>query len=396
MCSHFLTIVRSMRDVAHLVDDAASERVLVVGSLPPAGRDLDVLAWPDDRRAISARLAAEGFRPRGRNWVRFARGSADVVDLAAAEAYGVPEDELRGAFAEGIPLDGMERLVRPAPHHALLILARLGMTPKRVSRLEQALTEDPRALAKAQDAAASWHADLRRLFSGPRVVRRPRRRHRAVIALSGIDGSGKSSQARAAEDALVRLGHPAEAVWMPITANTAVRGASSALRTTLRSLRRLPGVGGLDRKAAAGGSFLATPGAARPAGPATRLWVAYVALANAFTHRRLARRSDVVVFDRYVLDSIVRMRYLWGDRFALATWLVRRVSPRPSIAFLLDVPAAKAHDRKPEQWTEAELARFRELYLEEAERLGVTVLDGTLPQEELSARIAEEAWQLLG
>ncbi len=369
--------------------------MLVVGLLPPAGRDLDVLAWPDDRRAIAARLAAEGFRPRGRNWVRFARGSADVVDLAAAEAYGVPEDELREAFAEGIPLDGMHRLVRPAPHHALLILARLGMTAKCVGRLEQALAEDPRALARAEGAAAHWHADLRRLQARPRVVRRPRRRHRAVIALSGVDGCGKSSQARAAEAALVRLGHRAEAVWMPITANTAVRGVSAVSRRALRALRWLPGLGRLDRRAAAGGSFLAAPGEARHAGLATRLWVAYVALANAVTHRRLARRSDVVVFDRYVLDSIVRMRYLWGDRFALATWLVRHVSPGPSLAFLLDVPAETAHRRKPEQWTEAELVRFRELYLEEAQRLSVTVLDGTLPEEELSARIADEAWQLL-
>src|SRR6185295_14636664 len=98
-------------------------------------------------------------------------------------------------------------LVRPAPHHALLILARLGMTKKRLGRLERALAEDPDALEKARLLAADWRVDLRRLRI--RLISRPRRRRRVVIALSGIDGSGKSSQANAAEDALDRLGYTA-------------------------------------------------------------------------------------------------------------------------------------------------------------------------------------------
>jgi thymidylate kinase len=369
--------------------------VLVLGSLPPGGRDLDVLAWPDDRRAISARLQKEGFLSRGRNWVRFANGSARVVDLAPAEAYGVPEDELRQAFDAAIPLDGMERLCRPAPHHALLILARLGMTPKRRRRLDLALAEDPQALVRAEAAAARWRVDLGRLRPRPRLMRRPRRPRRALIALSGLDGSGKSSQAAAAQEALARLGFDTGAVWMPITANPSVYRVSSSARALLRRLSRLPGLGGLDRRASAGESFFASPGAAKQPGAATKLWVAYVALANAFTHRRLARSSKVVVFDRYVLDSVVRMRYLWGGRFPLAAGLLRALSPRPRLAFLLDVPGEVAYGRKPEQWSEADLERFRELYLEEAERLGVTVLDGTRPQDELSAQIAEEAWLAL-
>jgi thymidylate kinase len=373
-----------MRDVAHLVDDAASGRVLVLGSLPPAGRDLDVLAWPEDREAIVARLTAEGFRRRNGHLVRFADGSAYAVELAPAESYGVPEPELREAFAAGIPLDGMERLVRPAPHHSLLILARLGMTRKRLPRLERALAEDPEALAKAERIAPVWRADLRRLR--PRSVHRPRRPRRTVIALSGLDGAGKSSQAAAAVAALERLGHRADAVWMPITANAGVWLVSALARAVLG---QLPAA---RRKVEAGGSFLAAPGASRRPGALTRLWVTYIALLNALTHRRLAARGRVTVFDRYALDSVVRMRYLWGTR----SLLVERLSPRPALAFLLDVPAEVAHARKPEQWSPAELARFRELYLEEAERLGVVVLDGTLPADELSARIAEEAWNRLG
>lgn len=376
-----------MRDVAHLVDESASGRILVIGSLPPGGRDLDVLAWPDDRRSIAERLASEGFVARDGHWVRFAGGSAHVVDLAAAEAYGVPEDELRSAFEAGIPLEGMTRLVRPAPHHAVLILARLGVTPKRLPRLERALAEDPEALAKAEEAAPRWRADLRRLRPRTSPLAFLRRRRRLVIALSGVDGSGKSSQAHATEDALERLGYRARAVWMPIAANPAVWRVSAFGHWV---------VGRFRRRTASEGSFFATPGQEQRPRLLTRMWVAYIAVANTLTHRRLARRGEVTVFDRYVLDSVVRMRFMWGSRFPFAAWLVRALSPRPAAAFLLDVPAEVAYARKPEHWDEDALRRFRELYREEAERLGVTVLDGTLPPEELSAAIAEEAWRRLG
>ncbi len=383
-----------MRDVAQLVDDAAAGRVLVLGSLPPAGRDLDLLAWPDDRRAVAARLEAEGFLPNGGDWVRFGGGSAYAVDLVAAESYGVPEAALRRAFEEAIPLDGLERLVRPAPHHALLILARLGVTEKRRGRLQAALDEDPDARAKAERLAGEWGVDLRRLRPRRRLVRRPRRR--TVIALSGLDGSGKSSQSAALRDALERLGKDAEVVWLPLTANAAVWKVSALVRRVLRVLRMLPGFRRMHGRVEAGESLIAKPERTRRAGILTRLWVTYVALANALSHRRLARRADVVVFDRYVLDSVVRMRYLWGGRFALAAALLRILSPKPALAFLLEVPGEVALARKQDQWGVDELRRQAELYREEADRLGVVRLDGTRPQDELSAEIAEAAWRGLG
>jgi thymidylate kinase len=384
-----------MRNVSLLVDEAATARLLVLGSLPPAGRDLDLLAWPDDRLAVSERLRREGFRPYGGSLVRFADCSAYAVDLIAAESWGVSPDAMRRAFDAAIPLEGMRHLVRPAPHHAVLILARLGMTEKRFARLQAALAEDPDALARARAEAPEWHADLRRLEPRRRVrPRRPSRRF--VIALSGVDGSGKSSQATATTDALERLGREAEAVWLPITANPSVWKMSAAARRAVRSLRRLPGFRGLDRKVEGGESFLARPGSTQEPGLLTSLWVSYIAVANCLTHRRLARRAPVVVFDRYVLDSVVRMRYLWGSRFRTAAWLLRVLSPKPAVAFLLDVPGEVAHARKPEQWTAAELERFAELYREEAGLLGVTVLDGTRPREELCAEIAEAAWRAVG
>jgi thymidylate kinase len=381
-------------DVARLVDEAAVGRIVVLGSLPPDGRDLDLLLRADDRRAVSERLAAEGFIASGADWVRFSGCSAFVVDLVAAESYGVPEAELRTLFDEALPIEGLERVVRPAPRDALLLLARMGVTAKRVGRVAAALAEDPDALVKAREAAPRWGVDLRRLHPRRRLVRRPRRR--AVIALSGLDGSGKSSQAAAAREALYRLGYDVDAVWLPLASNQAVARASAVVRAVLRRLRWLPGARGLDRRAATGESFLAAPGGADRSVLVTRLWVTYIALANALSHRRLARRADVVVFDRYVLDSIVRMRSVWASRFAVATWVLRRLSPSPRLAFLLDVPPEAALERKQDQWSLDALRRQRELYLEEAERLGVSVLDGTRPREELCAEIAGTSWRVLG
>jgi thymidylate kinase len=383
-----------MRNVALLVDEAARGRLVVIGSVPPAGRDLDVLARADDRDAIAKRLAEAGFVQRGREWVRFAGCSAFQVDLLPAEEWGVPDPELNALFEQGLPIDGLQRIVRPAPYHQLLILARLGVTPKRVKRLEAALEEDPDALAKARGEAAAWQADLRRLHPRRPLLRRPRRRR--VVALSGLDGSGKSSQSAATRDALERLGWTADVVWLPITANAAVWRISALARQVLPWVRWLPGLRRLDRKVSEGKSFLATPGETRRPGLATRLWVTYIAAVNGLTHRRLARRADVVVFDRYVLDSVVRMRYLWASRFRLASRLLHALSPRPVAAFFLDVPPEVALGRKQDQWGLDQLTRQRELYLEEAKRQGVVVLDGTRPEEELCAEIAETIWRRLG
>jgi thymidylate kinase len=325
--------------------------------------------------------------------VRFAGCSADQVDLVPAERWGLPETELESLFEEAQPIDGLHRLVRPSARHQVLILARIGVTPKRMRRLEAALAEDPDAVAKAETVASGWRADLSKLRPRRRLLRRPRKR--IVIALSGLDGSGKSSQSAAAREALERLGHRAEVVWLPIAANAAVWRISALARGVLPYVRWLPGVRGLDRKVAAGESFLAAPGGTGRPGLLTRLWVTYIALVNGFTHRRLARSADVVVFDRYVLDSIVRMRYLWASGFGFAAWLLRTLSPRPAVTFFLDVPGQVALGRKQDQWDLEQLRRQRELYRAEAARLGVSILDGTRPKEELCAEIAETIWRQL-
>jgi thymidylate kinase len=398
--------------IAHeLIDRAVEGRVLVFGSAPPAGRDLDLLVRPAERAAAEAALTAAGFDRRGEQWVRFASCRAEPVDLVPAAEWRLPPGEERALFEQALPLEGLERLVRPAPHHALLILARRlaeegELSDKRRARLARAVAEDPEAWERAREHAVAWgaHAELAALEAAQagdappapslaaRVRGRLARRPGCVIALSGLDGAGKSSQAAALRDALERLGCDATIAWTRITWDDWVWRIAFPVKAVLERVVRA----GRPRSA---------PAAADPvksvrerSGVLTNAWTLVIAFANAVSQRRLTHRhlraGRLVVCDRYTLDSVVALRALYGPRrrFRLQRALIGGLSPTPVCAFFLDVPAEVAWERKGEAGVEA-LARQRALYLEEHARLGVRRLDGTRPREELCAEIAREVWR---
>ena len=148
--------------VAATVDAAASGRVIVLGSLPPAGRDLDVLARSPERDRIERALDAAGLVRKGSDFALFRACRAYGVELIAAEEF-VPQAALEDLFAQALPLEGYTALARPAPAHALLVLARLvvdegSLQPKRRARLERILAEEPQAWKGARDMASAWRA----------------------------------------------------------------------------------------------------------------------------------------------------------------------------------------------------------------------------------------------
>src|SRR5438270_13562283 len=117
-------------NVASIIEDAATGRVLVVGSLPPVSRDWDVLVNDADRAAIEARLDAVGFVSVHRLWIRLSDEQAEVVEFVDCADWRLPEDELERLFADAVPVDGLTRLCVPSPADRLLILARkLPRTP---------------------------------------------------------------------------------------------------------------------------------------------------------------------------------------------------------------------------------------------------------------------------
>lgn len=431
-----------MQTVAFL-DGALGARSLVFGSLPPGGRDLDLLVPDDQFETLTAALAGAGFvRGRGDVWASFDTLPPDVVDVVPAQTWGLPADELRSLFAEALPLPGCRHMVRPAPHHALLVLARRvvrsGCLSKRLrQRVEAALNEDPQAFEGARDRATAWGCDgslplLARSYhegGDPELLERGRAvaaelrargrsvagiaagiatafvgrpRLGAVIALSGLDGSGKSTQARLLVESLAYVDREATLQWPAIDA------PSRFLSTVTRLGKGV--VGAISRGSAGTDPRPRGDDGGAPADPARALrersealtfaWSLLYALRGACRAARMTwphlLRGRVVVCDRYLLDSNVFLLHGYGeDRgYLVQLTLLRVLSPRPRAAYLIDVPAAVAASRQPER-TVAENAERARLYRSLAAEGGVEVIDGELPVDEVAGTIAASAWGAL-
>jgi thymidylate kinase len=406
-----------------VVDAAARDRVLVFGSLPPHGRDLDVLARPSEHTAVASALATSGFDHHRDEWARFRPGvKPEVVELVPASDWRLPSEELDALFADAILLDDARALCRPAPHHALLIAARRAarepgpLTQKLRDRIAQAVAEDARAWDAAERHASAWDAThelaaLRRRVDGqeattsprPSTARRARnalsaRRRSAVVSLSGLDGSGKSSQAAVLVEALQHLGHDGVIAWTRITHNPSLDVVAGPVKRLLRTATRasVPADETSPDVADDPGKRLRQRSAL-----VTHAWVTVVAFANAWSHRRLTarhlRRGRIVVCDRYVLDSAAHLRAHYGShrRFRFQVGLIRLLSPAPLASFLLDVPPSVSMARKPGEWSMADRVAQHDMYLAEYERFRALHLDGCRDPDELAAEIARVVWRRL-
>jgi thymidylate kinase len=432
--------------LAETIDRLVEAPVLVFGSPPPAGRDLDLLARPVELDALAAWLAANGFRERGGEWVRFHECTADSLDLVPVSAWGLPDASVEELFADARPIDGFERLVRPAPPHLLLAHARRlaegdgRLSAKHRARLEAAIAEDPSAWDAARASASAWRAEhalttlarayrsngrasraerARALADWPYAQGRTRRRalvrgwlearraeHRQpgrLISFSGLDGAGKSSQAEALRDTLERLGWQATIQWTRLE------------WTTLWENRWL-GILGWPARASLGVWARARPartdegGKVEPLSTAelrqrsaliSNVWVTIIAVAHGLAQRRETRphlrTGAIVLCDRYTLDSAAQLRFRYGAAHAYSRQikLLARLSPTPFRSYFMDVPAETAYGRKAEQYSLDDLTRQAAIYREEAPRLGARRLDGERARDELCREIAEEIWQAL-
>ncbi|MFL5827104.1 MAG: hypothetical protein ACJ76V_11330 [Thermoleophilaceae bacterium] len=380
---------RSVR-AAELLDGLLEEPALVIGSPPPHGHDIDLLVRPEQERALRSMLAGAGFARqevapfRGydegfRIWARFSGCDADAVDEIPIGNLELPRQEEERLFAEARSIPGFARLVRPAPHHVLLILAHNLLDPGdagrplasgRRARVRRALEEEPDAWERTRELAPAWSSTQRlaRLRAGfdlaetaaadrlqstlaapvpglrarLRAVRAYRRAwlHGRVIGFSGPDGAERSAQAEGLRRALEALDIPARLERTP----------------SPRAHRSIP--------------LLAHASAA------------VAALTHAGVLRRAVlpglRAGEVVVCDRYTLDASVLVRSHFGERrrFRLQTALMHLLTPRPRRAYLIDSPGPKAA-----------------LYREHCRLLRVHPLDGTRARDDLCAEVALDVWQ---
>lgn len=402
-------------DAASLIDAAVPEPVLVLGSPPPSGRDLDLLVRPSAIEALATALDGAGFHQLGDMWARFAGCSAEVVDLVAAPELELGPDQIDGLFAEAQPIAGFRLLLAPSPHHLLLLSARRAAGEARLSlkrRAALAPIADQPTWLKAREIAPAWRAEtalgeLQTALEGRTpnswrlrllTARAGRYRRGAVIAISGLDGSGKSTQAQGLEQALSALGYPVVRIWTSLSAHPSLARVAAPVRAVLR-YRRASSGDGQQRPAAGEDSDRLTH--LREGNPLLqRMWVCFVAAMNAWWVWRAVRphllRGRIVICDRYTLDSIVHLRYRYGAerRYRAHLGLIRLLSPTPLRAYLLDIPPESAYARNQEYSPQQTALRAR-LYREEHDGLGVRRLDGERPREDLCRQLALEVWTAL-
>lgn len=418
---------------AELVDRSVDRRLIVFGSVPPDGRDLDLLVPDAGVQQLAATLSAAGFRSRQETWARFAGCGVEVIDVVAASSWRLP------AGGTGAPVRRRRparRLAAPGATRAGARAADLGTEAGRQSRADRAPPPGPDSgctRGSARRMGAGWRA-------GPRVARPrrpasslrdrhararrdapearrqelrgagtllPKRRRGTIVAISGLDGSGKTTQAEALTATLRDLDHDAGVQWSRITYDQSLQVIARPVKL---ALGRLPG-----RRGRAPEPLPDDPTPEPPRGPEdaaaralrarhpvlNQAWAGIVAAVHVWGLRRSLvrhlRGGRVVVRDRYVLDSAVELRHLYGGRDAVgfATGLVQRIFPPALVSFWLDVPAEVAYARKPEQFTAERLAARRTLYEAEMEPVRAIRIDGTRPREEICAVIAWETWRRL-
>lgn len=416
-----------------LIDSMLGGRVVVFGSLPPAARDLDLLVRPPELEALCSGLGGAGFVHRNGVWTRVGPDGAEVVDPRPAAAWGLPPGEVADLYAESRLLPGCENLARPAPEHALLILARrvarAGVLEDRLrTRVDAAVAERPDAWTAAHTRASAWGATaalggleaayrsgssvplsarVAALGSEFRLRKGQRRRTTAklargalrprtgfVVALSGLDGAGKSSQAACVSEALSRMGCPSATAWPAIDAPSRTLAAAAQLGQRLVALACGPGGEGADAPSAeeVGRSVR------RHSHAMTFTWSLLVTMRGAIRVARLTWphviRGRVVVCDRYLLDSWVHLRHHYGSGtdYRLHLALLTLAAPRPRRAYLIEVAPEEAAARQPERTAEENAARAR-LYRQLAPRLEVEPIDGERPREQICAQIVHGVWE---
>lgn len=222
-----------------------------------------------------------------------------------------------------------------------------------------------------------------------RLGSRVRPRRRVVVAVSGVDGGGKSTLTSLLARDLRRVGLPVTRIWT--RPGMRIGGLVRLAELAKRWLRQeaTPGVHRI------GGGERADTLASRR-GVVGWTWAFLVMMAFLREVRKEHRRArGILLYDRHLLDALVTLDVVYeGVRLGLHRSLVRRLLPRADLTLLLSVPAATAVARKPaDMFSLAVLERQAERYARlRSEASPLWELDGTRPAHELAA----EAFRLVG
>lgn len=230
----------------------------------------------------------------------------------------------------------------------------------------------------AAPSSLPWHW-IRRYWRTGREALQPR----LVVAVSGVDGSGKSTLSRLVARNLDQVGVPVGRVW---TRPGLRMGWIADLARAGKKLLAQDLSPGIERIAAGG---VPASDLASRRGIFGWTWAMLVTLSFLVDVRqRHVRGRGVLLYDRHLLDALVTLDFIYeGVDLRLHRTLVRRGLPKPALAVYLDVPAEVALPRKPEDiYGEYGIRRQLESYdVHRDEVEDLRQLDGSRPADELAA-----------
>ena len=392
-----------------LVDRVPAARSSVNGVPEPAAKARRERAVKSVEDALGDLLQPDGLRvsPLGAGWSTdidaHVERYPDPVDLVGRgwvsldgllHAIGSNGSARWAAVVDGQVLAGVDLSLDPVPDPVAAVVARCRR--RREVRAREAL--ELRALKGAgatlpRDEVIDLAARVERYLGGdelggPEVSPaeppvpvgwggalrmagryKPRRRKRFGIALSGVDGSGKSTLGESLADDLDAAGIPVTRVWTrPGMSLKMLDRLARALKKALGQ-KSSPGI----RTVAQGGEVRSRKGLV---GWLWSLAVTFSFLADVRGQYRRAR--SVVVFDRHLADALVTLDFAYGAvDLRLQRALVRRFLPVADVTIYLKVEADESVRRKPDEvFGRHAVTRQLELYdryLQEATQLQVLV-----------------------
>lgn len=199
-----------------------------------------------------------------------------------------------------------------------------------------------------------------------------------------MDGSGKTTLARAVGDELAARGRPVEYVYgrfQPVLTRPLL---GLARRVLLRGSDRSRAYGAYaDRRR----RLFANP--LLYAAYQTMLAVDYLAQVTWRIRRSLLLGHDLIC-DRYYIDtSVADIAFDTENPERTLRWLIplyRSLLPPPDAIVMIDVPAAVANERKNDIPSQDYAEQLRELYLYAAGLTGTPIIDGTKPVAQVAAQ----------
>ena len=206
------------------------------------------------------------------------------------------------------------------------------------------------------------------------------RPHAMLIALSGVDGGGKSTQARALRDAFAAGHVRARIVWMRIGDTPLLR----LLRSARKRYEQSKGTTTRRTFSRAGWHLVLW---AIVASADYAAWLQYV--------RWRLWRGDVVIADRYLCDFEVELGIRLRNEPHLAALLLRvlrSLAPQPKRAYLLQIEPALSRSRKTESdFRDLDPAEMQRRYDALIHRYGLRACDASRTLDDLAAELVHDA-----